>query len=196
MKKLTLPKLPYKYNALEPIISKRIMELHHDIHHQGYVNAANQALESLTKARKGKKQIDYKSVLKSLSFNLNGHLMHSLFWQNMRSPNSKNEPMRKIRKALIKNFGSIVNFKNEFSKTTSTVEGSGWGALVKNKDNDLLVIQIEKHNLLHLTGFTPILVNDVWEHAYYLDYANKRDEYVDQWWSVINWDEVEKRLLK
>src|SRR5690606_30474097 len=171
-KTYSLPDLPYAYDALEPVISKEIMQLHHDKHHLAYVNGANTALEQLEKARKGEIEINIKAVMRDLSFNLNGHLLHEIFWENMRPAKDDNAPSGEVLSLLEKNFGSFDAFKKEYSDAAKAVEGSGWVVLMKDEQNNLFVGQLEKHNLLGISGFTPILVNDVWEHAYYLDYKN------------------------
>jgi Fe-Mn family superoxide dismutase len=114
----------------------------------------------------------------------------------MRPPEENNKPGGKIADLINKNFGSFEAFKKEFGNAAKTVEGSGWAILVKDEENNLYVIQVEKHNLMHIAEFKPLLVLDVWEHAYYLDYLNDRGKYVDSWWKVVNWDDVEKRLEK
>jgi Fe-Mn family superoxide dismutase len=192
--KIELPPLPYKYNALEPVISQKIMELHHDKHHKSYVDGANAALEKLEKYRKGEIEIDVRATLRDLSFHMNGHVLHSIFWPNMKPPEENNKPGGKIADLINKVFGSFESFKKEFSNAAKSVEGSGWAILVKDEKDNLYVFQIEKHNLMHIAGFKPLLVLDVWEHAYYLDYLNDRGKYVDNWWKVVNWDDVEKRL--
>jgi Fe-Mn family superoxide dismutase len=192
--KIELPPLPYKYNALEPVISQKIMELHHDKHHKSYVDGANAALEKLEKYRKGEIEIDVRATLRDLSFHMNGHVLHSIFWPNMKPPEENNKPGGKVADLINKVFGSFESFKKEFSNAAKSVEGSGWAVLVKDEKNNLYVFQIEKHNLMHVAGFKPLLVLDVWEHAYYLDYLNDRGKYVDSWWKVVNWDDVEKRL--
>jgi Fe-Mn family superoxide dismutase len=192
--KIELPPLPYKYNALEPVISQKIMELHHDKHHKSYVDGANAALEKLEKYRKGEIEIDVRATLRDLSFHMNGHVLHSIFWPNMKPPEENNKPGGKIGDLINKVFGSFESFKKEFSNAAKSVEGSGWAVLLKDEKDNLYVFQIEKHNLMHVAGFKPLLVLDVWEHAYYLDYLNDRGKYVDNWWKVVNWDDVEKRL--
>ncbi|MBD3279821.1 MAG: superoxide dismutase [Candidatus Pacebacteria bacterium] len=189
MKKQTLPKLPYSYQELEPAISARIMKLHHDKHHAGYVKKANAALKQLQT-----EQPNYKQVLKDLSFNLNGHILHSVFWQNMRAYQQNNAPTPTVKKQLAKSFGSFANFKQSFNKTATSVEGSGWGALLKSPTGELQLMQLENHNKLFLNNFSLVLVVDVWEHAYYLDYENNRGQYLQNWWQVVNWDDVAKRL--
>ena len=193
MKKVELPSLPYKYNALEPVISEEIMRLHHDIHHADYVKGTNAALEKLEKSRKGEVEVNVREVLRDLSFNLNGHILHSIFWPVMKEKEENNKPGGRIGDLIDANFGSFDAFRAEFSNAAKKVEGSGWAVLCA-REEDLLVMQIEKHNLSHIAGFKPILVLDVWEHAYYLDYKNKRGEYVDNWWDLVNWSYVEKLL--
>jgi Fe-Mn family superoxide dismutase len=186
----TLSPLPYDYSSLEPVISKEIMTLHHDKHHQGYVDGANSALELLEKSREGQ-EINIKGVSRDLSFNLNGHLLHELFWKNMKPYTQDNKIPDNLQDILTEQFGSVENFKKEFFNAGKTVEGSGWVALMKDDDNNLLITQIQNHNLLGINGFKPILVNDVWEHAYYLDYKNDRAKYLENWWNVVNWDSLE-----
>jgi superoxide dismutase, Fe-Mn family len=188
MKKYELPKLDYEYNALEPIISEKIMKLHHDKHHAGYVDKANAAIEKLEKGAKDA------ATMRSLSFNLNGHLMHEIFWKNMKAPKDDNAPSGNIKGVIEKNFGSFENFKNQFEESANTVEGSGWAVLCSDGEKNLFVTQIEKHNLMHLINFKPILVLDVWEHSYYLDYENRKPDFVKNFWKVVNWDDVESRL--
>jgi Fe-Mn family superoxide dismutase len=192
--KIELPPLPYKYNALEPVISQKIMELHHGKHHKSYVDGANAALEKLEKYRKGEMEIDVRATLRDLSFHMNGHVLHSIFWHNMKPPEENSKPGGKIGDLINKVFGSFESFKKEFSNAAKSVEGSGWAVLIKDEKDNLYVFQIEKHNLMHVAGFKPLLVLDVWEHAYYLDYLNDRGKYVDNWWKVVNWDDVEKRF--
>lgn len=170
MKPLTINPLPYAYDALEPIISKQIMELHHDKHYAAYVNNFNLALEQ------GKVS----------SFNYNGAVMHDLFWNNMRAPVENNLPPEGM-------FPDFEKFKAEFSTAAATVEGSGWAVLWKT-ENGLMIGQLEKHNLLGMNGAVPVLALDVWEHAYYLDYLNDRKSYVEKWWDLVNWDDVKKRI--
>lgn len=196
MKQLTLTPLPYGYDALEPVISKQIMELHHDKHHAAYVNAANTAIEKLNQYRKGDIELNVREVLRDLSFNYNGAMLHDIFWSNMRPKNDNNQAGGTVLDQIIKSFGSEVALKKEFSAAATTVEGSGWAVLWKDLDGDLTVGQVEKHNLLGLNGLTPILVLDVWEHAYYLQYLNNRASYVDEWWKIVNWDDVERRFIK
>lgn len=197
-KKYEVPNLPYAYNALEPYISEQIMKLHHDKHHVAYVNGANAALEKLEKARNGEIQIDIKAVLRDYSFNFGGHKLHSLFWPNMAPPGKGGGKVGgKIADKINTDFGSFEKFKLQFTEAAKTVEGSGWALLLYDQETDQLVLtQIEKQNFMHLAGLPILLGLDVWEHAYYLQYWNDRAKYVDAWWNVVNWDDVDKRFGK
>jgi len=189
-----LPKLSYGYGALEPFLSKELLTLHHQKHHQAYVDGANKTLEGIENARKGKKDIDSKSVLKNLSYHVGGHVLHYLFWRNLTPPSNFKEPSAKLVNMLKKEFGSFERFKQEFSQAAASVEGSGWAALAFCEQlKRPLVMQIEKHNQNIYPGFRLLLVLDVWEHAYYLDYQNKRGDYIESFWRAVNWDEVTKR---
>jgi len=185
MKALNIVPLPYPIEALEPVISRKIMELHHDKHYVAYVNGANAALEKPAKNRE---------VIRDFSFNYNGAKIHEIFFTNMRKLRENNLPEGKILETINSNFGSFENFQKEFSLAATSVEGSGWAVLWKDIENNLTIGQLEKHNLLGLNGMTPILVLDVWEHAYYLDYLNDRKKYVENWWKIVNWDDVAGRL--
>jgi Fe-Mn family superoxide dismutase len=184
-----LKPLPYDYKALEPVISEQIMKLHHDKHHAAYVNGANAALELLDKGRLGE-VINTKAVMRDLSFNLNGHIMHELFWNMLRPVRQSNIADGKVLELIKKSFGTFEAFKKEFSDAAKSVEGSGWAVLYMDADGNLLIGQLEKHNLLGLNGYKVILAIDVWEHAYYLDYLNDRATYVEKFFSIINWEFV------
>jgi len=192
-----LPKLPYDYNALEPYISEQQLTIHHDKHHLAYVNGANAAFKKLEEARKSKAEIDVKAVLKELSFNIGGHQLHSIFWPTM-APAGKGgggEPTGKLAEAINNEFGSFGQFKAEFSKAAASTEGSGWAALaIDVKTKQLAIMQIEKHNVNVYTGFYIVMVLDVWEHAYYLDYKNERPKFVEAFWNIVNWERVNKRF--
>jgi len=192
----TLPQLPYKYDELQPYISQEQLALHHQKHHQAYVNGANAILERLDKARKEGTDLDIKATLKELSFHIGGHLLHSLFWANL-APAGRGggKPTGALSTALEKEFGGFDRFKKEFSLAASSVEGSGWAALSFCRQTDRpIIMQIEKHNTNVYPMFTILMVIDVWEHAYYLDYKNDRAKFVDAFWNIVNWDEVSKRL--
>lgn len=185
MKTLNIVPLSYPYESLEPVISRKIMELHHDKHYVAYVNGTNAALEKPEKTRE---------VIRDFSFNYNGAKIHEIFFANLRKPVENNLPTARILEVINLNFGSFENFKKEFSIAATSVEGSGWAVLWKDEENNLTIGQLEKHNLLGLNGMKPVLVLDVWEHAYYLDYLNDRKTYVENFWKIINWDDVESRL--
>lgn len=197
-KTYTLPPLPYTYKSLEPYISEQIMTLHHTKHHQAYVNGANGALDKLEKARSGQLQLDVRAVLRDLSFNIDGHKLHSIFWPNM-APVGKGGglPGGKLADAMNRDFGGFDKFKAQFGDAAKTVEGSGWALLLYDSELDQLVLtQIEKQNFMHLAGLPILLGCDVWEHAYYAQYLNDRGKYVDAWWNVVNWSDVDSRLGK
>jgi len=196
--KYTLPELPYKYNALEPVISQEIMTLHHDKHHAAYVNGANAALDKLDKARKGEAPVDIKAALRDYSFNFGGHILHSIFWPNMAAPGKGGgTPGGALADQIKTDFGGFDKFKQQFSDAAKAVEGSGWALLLfDNTTNQLVLTQVEKQNFMHLAQMTILLGLDVWEHAYYIDYLNDRGKYVDSWWNVVNWSDVDSRLGK
>jgi len=191
-----LPKLPYEYKDLQPYMSEEQLRIHHSKHHQAYVNGANAIFQRLDKARKEGADIDVKSTLKELSFNIGGHLLHSLFWGNL-APAGKGggKPGGVLGDALDKEFGSFERFKKEFSQAAVSVEGSGWAALTLCKQtNRPIIMQIEKHNTNVYPMFRILMVLDVFEHAYYIDYKNERAKFVDAFWNIVNWNEVNKRL--
>ncbi len=195
-KKYKLPELPYKYGALSPHISGEQLKIHHDIHHKGYVDGANKILEKLERSRKkGECELDLGAELSALSFKIGGHVLHSLFWPNMCPEDEVEErPGGSLEDAIDREFGSLENFKNEFTKAAAGVQGSGWGALGYCKETERLVImQIEKHNVNIAPAFPILMVVDVWEHAYYLDYKNKRGDFLKAFWKVVNWKEISKR---
>ncbi len=193
-KRIELPNLPYAYDALEPVISKKIMELHHTRHHLAYVTGANAAMDKLEKARAGEGlEIDYKAVMRDLSFHLNGHKLHSIFWQNLQKSKKDNAPTGTLLEKIEEQFGTFAAFQTEFNGAAKAVEGSGWAALIADGD-DLHVIQIQNQNLMMVAETKVLLLLDVWEHAYYLDYANDRGKYVEAFWSIINWSDVAARL--
>jgi Fe-Mn family superoxide dismutase len=193
-----LPQLSYGYDQLQPYISKEQLTIHHQKHHQAYVNGANAILERLDKARKEGADFDVKATLKELSFHIGGHLLHSLFWANL-APVGKGggKPTGALSTALEKEFGNFDRFKKEFSLAATSAEGSGWAALTFcRQTNRPIIMQIEKHNTNVYPMFTILMVIDVWEHAYYLDYKNERAKFVDAFWNIVNWDEVNQRLGK
>lgn len=188
-----LPPLPYGYNELEPYISEKQLKIHHDKHHQAYVDGANALLKKFD-ARDSEK-FDVKAVAKELSFNVGGFVLHNLFWGNMGAAGKcGGEPTGTIADYIKKDFGNFEKFKEEFTQAAVGVEGSGWAALTLCKRTDrLFIMQIEKHNVNVIPNFRIMMVLDVWEHAYYLDYENRRPEFVDAFWNLVNWDEVNRR---
>jgi Fe-Mn family superoxide dismutase len=193
----TLEKLPYADDALEPHMSEAQLRLHHDKHHAAYVNGANALFEKLDKARQAGTETDMKAVSKELSFQAGGHILHKLFWENMApAAEAAREPRSGALSEALKNeFGSIERFRKEFSAAATSTEGSGWAALVRcGMTGRLLIEQIEKHNVNVYPHLRILLVLDVWEHAYYLDYKNERPRYVEAFWNIVNWDAVNKRL--
>jgi Fe-Mn family superoxide dismutase len=191
-----LPELPYGYKDLEPYMSEEQLRIHHSKHHQAYVNGANALLQRLDKARVENLDIDVKSTLKELSWNVGGHLLHSLFWGNLTSPAiGGGAPMGTLGEVLKNEFGGFERFKKEFTQAALSVEGSGWAALSYCRQTSRpIIMQVEKHNTNVYPMFRILMVLDVFEHAYYIDYKNDRAKFVEAFWSIVNWDEVNKRL--
>lgn len=200
---LELKKLPYEYDALEPIISKETMTFHHDKHHQAYVDTANKLLEGTGYEEKSCPKCLLKDIenitddadkKQKLINNLGGVLNHNLFWDTM-TPGGSSEPVGELKKAIDEKFGSFDAFKKEFEEAGKGQFGSGWAWLVVSEEG-LEVISTKNQDNPILCGKTPLLGNDVWEHAYYLDYQNARPKYLEEWWKVVNWDVVEERYQK
>ena len=193
-----LPKLPYEYRALAPYMSEEQLTLHHTKHHQAYVTGANALLEKFDKARRDNADLDMKATLKELSFHIGGYRLHNLFWENLAPAKSGGggAPTGEIAKVLDAGFTKFDRFKKEFTQTASSVEGSGWAVLTYcMKTKRPLIMQVEKHNVNVIPGFRILLVLDVWEHAYYVDYKNDRAKYIEAFWNLVNWDEVNKRFV-
>lgn len=191
-----LPPLPYDYQALEPHLDEQTMRLHHDQHHAGYVAGLNKALDGLAAARQADDYAAIRTLSELVAFNGSGHILHTLFWANMRAPGGPG-PDHTLSAALARDFGGVDAFKAQFSAAAKTVQGSGWGILAfEPLARKLVVLQAEKHQNLTAWGVVPLLVLDVWEHAYYLKYQNNRGEYVKQWWNVVNWENVAANLMK
>jgi Fe-Mn family superoxide dismutase len=190
-----LPPLPYAYDALEPYIDEQTMRLHHDIHHAGYVNGLNAAEAKLADARAAGDFAAVKHLSREAAFHGSGHLLHSVFWPNMiAASEAKANPDGALAKALDASFGSFEAFKAQFIAASIAVEGSGWGILAyRPTDDSLVILTAEKHQNLTQWGVIPLLVLDVWEHAYYLKYQNRRGEYVNNFFNIINWDDVAAR---
>lgn len=193
--KYVLPPLPYDYNALEPHIDAQTMRIHHDKHHQGYVNGLNSALEALAEARTSgdAKYVQYWT--RKVSFHGSGHVNHTLFWLAM-APAGRGgggQPQGALAQAIQRDFGSFDKFSWQFQSAAKTVEASGWAWLVFEPiAGQLTVLQVENQQKLLMTGVVPLLGIDVWEHAYYLKYQNRRAEYVSAFMNVINWPFVQK----
>ena len=221
MGKYTLPEMPYAYDALEPHIDARTMEIHHTKHHQKYTDAFNAAFEKADitmaklSAEKGgyeEKEVPSMEYLlehlsqcykneddpegRALNFNGGGYDNHKLFWNNMK-PNGGGEPGGELAKAINDSFGSFADFKEQFSSKTAPIQGSGWGWLVFNPDSQKVeYMSTSNQDSPRTLLLLPLLGLDVWEHAYYLKYQNKRPDYIAAWWNVVNWDEVDNRLSK
>lgn len=189
-----LPELPYAYEALEPVIDAQTTRLHHSIHFQGYTNGLNQALSELEKARQ---QDDFALIQHwegKLAFHGAGYMLHRVFFAHLAAPEST-QPSEEVQRILGRHFGTMDGFKKQFAAAARTVEGSGWAILgYQPVGQRLVVMQAEKHQNHTQWGVIPLLVIDVWEHAYYLNYQNRRGEYVDKFWQVVNWDHIEQRL--
>lgn len=192
----TLPELPYPYDALEPYISKEIMKLHHSIHHQSYVNGLNTAEQSLKKARE---ENDFSFInfwTRELAFHGSGHYLHTIFWKNM-IPHGTQLPHGRLLKEIETYFHSFELFQKQFSEAANQLKGNGWVLLIWSpRSRHLEILQAENHHLFTQWDTIPLLVLDVWEHAYYLQYQNNRKEYVQNWWKIINWNDVELRFDK
>ena len=189
----SLPSMHYDYGALEPSVSGQIMELHHDRHHAAYVAGANATLDRLVEAREHESYGDIVGLEKTLAFNVSGHVLHSIFWENL-SPDGGDKPDGDLGAAIDDEFGSFEKFKTHLTQATTTVQGSGWGALAWEPLGGRLVIeQIYDHQSSLLNGSMPLLVLDAWEHAYYLQYKNVRADFVAALWRVINWADVARR---
>lgn len=188
-----LPELDYDYAALEPHISAKIMELHHSKHHQAYVDGANKALENLAAAREAGDFSKINQFQKDLAFNLGGHSNHSVFWKNL-SPNGGGEPEGELAEAINEAFGSFENFKKQFTAVATGIQGSGWAVLAYDTiSKSLTTFQLFDQQANVPVGTYPILMLDMWEHAFYLDYLNVKADYVKAVWNVFNWQDVAAR---
>jgi len=193
--KYVLPPLPYGYDALKAAIDERTMQLHHGKHHQAYVNGLNSALAKLAEARAAGDFSLVKHYSREVSFNGGGHALHTIFWSNMAGGSQGGgEPGGALAQAINRDFGSVDAFRKHFSAAAGAVEGGGWAILGKEQvSNKLVIIQAEKQQDQTIWGILPLLVLDVWEHAYYLRYENRRADYVKAWWDVVNWSDVAAR---
>jgi Fe-Mn family superoxide dismutase len=190
----TLPDLPYDYAALEPHISARIMQLHHDKHHATYVAGANTALEQMAEAREKGSFATIGGLEKTLAFNLGGHINHSVFWPNM-SPDGGDKPVGELAAAIDEHFGSFDGFRGHFTANATAIQGSGWSILAWDSIGAKpIIVQLYDQQGNVPIGLTPLLMLDMWEHAFYLDYQNVKADYVKAWWNVVNWADVASRL--
>jgi len=191
----TLPKLAYGYKDLTPYMSEEQLTIHHTKHHQAYVNGANAILQRVEKARKEGADYDVKSTLKELSWNIGGNKLHTLFWGNLAPAGRGGKPSGTLADALEKEYGNFDRFRKEFTQAASSVEGSGWAALTFCTElKKPMIMQIEKHNMNVFPTYDILMLVDVFEHAYYIDYKNDRGKFLEAFWNIVNWDEVGKRF--
>jgi len=189
-----LPPLPYDYAALEPHIDEQTMRLHHDKHHNAYVVGLNTAEDKLAGARDSGDFGAIAALERAIAFHGCGHINHCIFWNNM-SPNGGGEPGGTLASQIKKDFGDFAKFQAQFTAAASTVEGNGWGVLAWSPQlGKLYTLGMINHQLLGLSGSVPLLMLDVWEHAYYLKYQNQRPAYIKAWWNVVNWKDVGGRV--
>lgn len=192
----TLPELPYDYAALEPHISGKIMELHHDKHHANYVAGANTALERLEEARDKNDFAAINLWEKNLAFNLGGHINHTFFWNNL-TPEGKGRPDGEFGEEITKQFGSFEKFQAQFTATALGLQGSGWAVLAWDALGDRLVtFQLYDQQSNVPVSIVPLVMLDMWEHAFYLDYVNVKADYVKAWWNIVNWDHAAETWAK
>jgi Fe-Mn family superoxide dismutase len=190
----TLPDLPYDPGALEPHISGSIMELHHDGHHAAYVRGANTALERLHETREKGDFSTLSMLEKNLAFNVSGHVLHSVFWTNL-SPHGGGEPTGELGELIGATFGDFAVFRQQMTEAASTIQGAGWALTSWEPVAGRLVVQqVHDHQGNHGQGTVPLLAIDAWEHAYYLQYRNRKTEFFAAFWNVVNWDDVADRL--
>jgi Fe-Mn family superoxide dismutase len=194
MPKYTLPELPFDYRALEPHISRRVMELHHGKHHAAYVKKANATLEQLDEARRKEAYELIPYLERALAFNLSGHLLHSIFWQCL-TPKGLERPEGELFRQVERDFGSFEGFKRQMNEVAGSILGSGWSALVwEPLGQRLLVTQIYDHQSNLAQAGIPLMVIDAWEHAYYLQYENRKPEFFNALWNVWNWADIAARF--
>ena len=196
MAEYVLPDLPYDYNALAPHISPQIMELHHDKHHATYVSGANTALEKMAEAREKGDLAAVNMLEKNLAFNLGGHVNHSVFWPNL-SPHGGDKPDGDVAGLIDEHFGSFDGFRAHFEASALGIQGSGWSVLAWDSMGQRpLIFQLYDQQGNVPVGIVPLLMLDMWEHAFYLQYQNVKADYVTAWWNVVNWADVAARLKK
>jgi len=196
MKTYTLPKLPYAVSALEPYYSAKLLELHHGKHHAAYVKGANTTVEKLAAAREQDNFDAINQLQKNLAFHVSGHVLHSLFWRNM-TPDGGAKPPAQLAKAITESFGSLDALKRQITQAALNVQGSGWGTMAWEPLGQRLVVeQVYDHQGNIGNGTVPLLVLDMWEHAYYLQYKNVRADWVKAFWKIVNWEDVAQRFDK
>ncbi len=194
MKQYSLPELAYDYGALEPHLSGRILELHHGKHHKAYVDGANTVLERLAEARESGDFGSINQLEKNLAFHLSGHILHSIFWKNL-NPAGGDKPTGELAAAITDQLGSFDAFKAQLTEAAMNVQGSGWGALSWEPVGQRVIVeQVYDHQGNVGQGGPPLLVLDMWEHAYYLQYENRKAEWVDAFWELVDWDDVATRF--
>ena len=194
MSEYKLPDLPYDHAALEPHISGRIMELHHDKHHAAYVAGANKVIQQLGEVRRQEDFSRLSALERALAFNLSGHILHTLFWQNLR-PGGGGPPRGELAETIRRDFGGFEPFKRQLTEAASSIMGSGWAALVwEPLGGRLLTTQIYDHQSNLSQAGIPLMVLDAWEHAFYLQYENRKADFFKAVWNVWNWDDVAERF--
>lgn len=191
-----LPDLPYDYAALEPYISGEIMELHHDKHHSTYVKGINTAVEQLAEARDAESFGSLSTLEKNLAFHLGGHVNHSVFWPNM-SPDGGDKPTGELAQVIEEYFGGFDKFRAHFEANALGVQGSGWSVLTWDMvaQRPFIIQHFDHHGNVPIC-MVPLLMLDMWEHAYYLQYKNDKATFVKQWWHIVNWADVQSRFDK
>jgi Fe-Mn family superoxide dismutase len=196
MTQYTLPELDYDYAALEPHLSAELLELHHAKHHAAYVDGANATFEKLSEARRSRDFGTINQLEKSMAFHLSGHVLHSLLWKNM-SPDGGGEPDGELAAAVTEHFGTLDAFRNQFTEAAKNVQGSGWSALSwEPVAGRLIVEQVYDHQGNVGQGGPPLLVLDMWEHAYYLQYRNVKADWIEAFWQLVNWPDVAARFAR
>lgn len=191
-----LPELDYDYADLEPHLSAELLELHHSKHHAAYVKGANATLADLAEARQSGNFDDINQLQKNVAFHLSGHLLHSMLWKNL-SPDGGGEPDGDLAQCIKSCFGSFKGFREQLSAAAKSLQGSGWASLAWDPlGGRLMIEQVYDHQGNIGNATLPILVLDMWEHAYYLDYRNEKAKWIKAWWELVNWQDVQARLAK
>lgn len=196
MARYTLPELSYDFGALEPHLSGKIVELHHGKHHKAYVDGANKALDGLAEAREKKDFAKVGALERALAFNVSGHILHCLYWQNL-APKAGGEPTGALAQQITKDFGSFDAFKSQLTEASMTTMGSGWGVLAwEPVSKQLQVSVLHDHESIAVIGMQPLMVLDAWEHAFYLQYGPAKADYFKAIWNVWNWNDIQARFEK